>query len=425
MTEERGFHEEHHGPESLDAQPHVPKGNGDAANIAPCTIEETLQVFERWLVLPDRTPVYAVLGTVAANLLPGDPVWLGLIAPPSSAKTEILNSISKLPNVVQAATLTQAGLLSGTPKKQRANGTKGGLLRQLGDFGIIALKDFGSILSMRPDSKSEILAALREIYDGAWTRHLGSDGGRTLSWQGKLGLIFGATEAYDDHHSVISELGDRFLLIRLRPSYGGQLKKALDHTGAATKTMREELAVAVAGLFAGTLREPQALSDDEFQRLDEVVSLAVRLRAHVSRDRYSREIENIHGAEGPGRMGLALERLRGGLIAIGLKPAHAMWVIEDIALASTPPIRRHAFETLTDTPTSTRDIAKVLKLPSTTARRALEELAAHGLAVRTRGKTEEGEEKQGGADLWAVDSEWSDWREHWQRIGAKNGGGYD
>jgi Bifunctional DNA primase/polymerase, N-terminal len=43
-------------------------------------IEDTLQTFERWLILPSRTPVYAVLGTLVANLLPGDPVWLGSAA---------------------------------------------------------------------------------------------------------------------------------------------------------------------------------------------------------------------------------------------------------------------------------------------------------------------------------------------------------
>jgi hypothetical protein len=63
-------------------------------NITPCTIEETLKVFDKWLLLEDQTPVITILGAVAANLLPGDPVWLGIIAPPSSAKTEILNSIS-------------------------------------------------------------------------------------------------------------------------------------------------------------------------------------------------------------------------------------------------------------------------------------------------------------------------------------------
>jgi len=163
-----------------------------------------------------------------------------------------------------------------------------------------------------------------------------------------------------------------------------------------------------------SMPQPPKLSDPEFERLDNVVSLAVRLRAHVSRDRYSREIENIHGIEGPGRIGLALERLLAGLTVIGLNREKAMRVIEDITLDSTPPIRRHAFETLTDTPIATRDIAKVLKLPTTTARRALEELAAHGLAVRTRDTAEDGEEKKAGADLWALDPEWEDWPAKWR-----------
>ena len=159
----------------------------------PSNLTETLGAFRSWLHLPDPTPVLAVLGGVAGNLLPGDPVWLGLVAPPSFAKTEILNALSLLRNVHRTATLTPASLLSGTPKKTRAADAKGGLLREIGDFGILVMKDFGSILSLRAEAKAEVLAALREIYDGSWTRHLGTDGGRTLSWEGKVGLIFGAT----------------------------------------------------------------------------------------------------------------------------------------------------------------------------------------------------------------------------------------
>jgi hypothetical protein len=379
----------------------------------PSTLSHVIATFDRWLVLRDHTPIYAVLGAVAANLLPGDPVWLGLIAPPSSAKTEILNSLMRLPNVEPTATLTPASLLSGTPKRQRDKGTKGGLLNKLGDFGILLLKDFGSILSMRPDAKAETVAALREVFDGSWTRHLGTDGGRTLTWKGKVGFIFGATEAYDDYHGVIGALGDRFLLCRLSPSYGGLLRKALDHTGAPTKIMREELAAAVAGLFAKAPADPPPLSEAEFQRLDDVVAVVVRLRAHVNRDRYSREIESIHGAEGPGRIGLCLERLLGGLCAIGVPRKHALRIVEDIALDSVPPIRRRAFEMLTETAVETRVIATALKLPTTTARRALEDLAAQGLAVRTRGKTDEGQEKKGGADLWQLDPEWTCWHAKW------------
>jgi hypothetical protein len=186
-----------------DFRPEQPKPQDPSELGPPLTIDQALDVFQRWLILPNLTPVYAVLGTVAANLLPGDPVWLGVIGPPSRAKTEILNSILLLPNIAQSATVTLAGLLSGTPKKQRDKTAKGGLLRQLGSFGIIMLKDFGSVLSMRPDAKAEVLGALREIYDGAWTRHLGTDGGQTLAWEGKIGLLFGATGVIDAHYSVL------------------------------------------------------------------------------------------------------------------------------------------------------------------------------------------------------------------------------
>jgi hypothetical protein len=40
-------------------------------------------------------------------------------------------------------------------------------------------------------------------------------------------------------------------------------------------------------------------------------------------------------------------------------------------------------------------------------------LAAQGLAVRTRGKTDEGQEKKGGADLWQLDPEWTCWHAKW------------
>ena len=53
------------------------------------------------------------------------------------------------------------------------------------------------MLSMHAETRAETLAALREVYDGAWTRHLGSAGGKTLSWKGKVVVIFAATEVID------------------------------------------------------------------------------------------------------------------------------------------------------------------------------------------------------------------------------------
>jgi hypothetical protein len=361
----------------------------------PRAITQTMAVFRKWLLLKDATPIYALLGAVAANYLPGDPVWLGIIAPPSSAKTEIFNSISRLPNIHAVATVTEGGSLSGVPKKEHSQGSKGGLLREIGEFGIIACKDFGSVISMPNETRARVLAALREIYDGAWTRHVGSDGGRALHWEGKIGFVFAVTAAIDAHHGIIGSLGDRWLLSRLEPVKKGQLAVALQHDGLTAKQMRAELAAAVKQLFDGRSPNPPQFSDrdPEFFDIDRAVSLMVRLRAVVERDRHTREIEMVPGAEGTARAGLALVRIFAGLQSLGVDRATALKVVRKIALDSVPPIRRCAYDAVCrydpafnkqrkGSPADTGDIAIELGLPTNTTRRGLEELAAYGLIRR-------------------------------------------
>jgi len=367
-------------------------------------IDEVIGVFERWLILKDRTPIYAVLGAVAANLLEGDPVWLGLIAPPSSAKTEILSSLSGLPyNVVQASSLSPASFLSATSKKDQDQQATGGLLRQIGEFGIIVLKDFTTMLALRPEMQQEVLAILREVYDGRYTRHVGTDGGRTLTWNGKVGLIFASTEAFDTHHAVISAMGDRYLLCRVAP-VEGQFERALDHAGEATERMRRELPEAVVRLFAVRRTQPRPLSLEERGRISRICSLVVRLRAAVDRHRYTTEIEVVHGAEGTGRLGLSLERLLAGLDTLGVDRDVALNVVETVAMDSTPPIRRRAYEYLRDIAPraeETLDIAVNVKLPKKTLSRHLEDLEVQGLVrhIPAEKRGEVGYEKSN-ADLW-------------------------
>jgi hypothetical protein len=367
-------------------------------------IDEVIEVFERWLILKDRTPIYAVLGAVAANLLPGgDPVWLGLIAPPSSAKTEILNSLSGLPKVVQASSLSPASFLSATSKKGLDKEATGGLLAQIGEFGIIVLKDFTTMLSLRPEASQEVFAVLREVFDGRYTRHVGTDGGRTLAWNGKVGLVFACTETFDKHHSVISAMGDRYLLCRIAP-VEGQFERALEHTGEATERMRRELSEVVERLFAVRRTEPRPLSLEERGRISRICSRVVRLRAAVDRHRYTTEIEVVHGAEGTGRLGLSLERLLAGLDTLGVDRDAALNVVETVAMDSTLPIRRRAYEYLrhiAPLEAEIADIAVNVRIPEKTLRRHLEDLVAQGLVkhIPAEKRGELGYE-EGRADLW-------------------------
>jgi len=357
-------------------------------------IEDTLKVFREWLLLDDDTPVLAMLGTVAANMLSGDAIWLGIIAPPSSAKTEMLITLANLPHTEMVGTLSVAGLLSGTPRRQRAAGARGGLLQKIGTFGFLVLKDFGSILSLRPDTKLELLAALREIYDGKWTRVIGADGGKVLSWSGKIGLLFGCTRVYDSYYGVINELGDRFLLCRMGPNEK-QFHHAIKHANHAAQ-LRRRLVEAVSNLFAAPLPAPRDISDREINWLDDILQIAVRLRGAVKRDYRTRELEDIYGAEGTARLGKALERVLSGLDCLGVERGKALKVIKTIAFDSVPPNRLSIYKHLKKINPAWADtvtVAKAVKLPTTTARRALEELVVYGLAER-------GSQGQGKADLW-------------------------
>ncbi len=249
------------GTDARQAKPEPePEPQRDPGALARC-----VATFRQWLHLPDPGALYVSLATVAANRAEGDPVWTLVVSPPGGGKTEVIQPLAVLRDVHQAATLTEAALLSGTPAKDRDQTAKGGLLRIIGDFGIILCKVFGSVLSMNRDSRAALLAALREVYDGSWTRHVGTDGGRTLAWSGKVGFIGGCTPAIDSQHAVIGSMGERFILYRLPPVEAeAQVRRALGHVGKE-QAMRQALGQAVTavleGLDAGTARGTRRCCD--------------------------------------------------------------------------------------------------------------------------------------------------------------------
>jgi hypothetical protein len=359
------------------------------------TIAETRAVFQRWMHLPDTGALDAVLGTIAANRMDGDPVWLLLVGPPGGGKSEILGAISELDDAHPTGPLTEASLLSGTPQKEHATTSKGGLLRNIGDYGIIVAKDFGSVLSMSGDSRSQVLAALREIYDGAWTRHVGSDGGKTLSWKGKVGLVGGVTPTIDRHHAVMGAMGERFVLYRLpEVDPNTQARQALGHAGKE-RQMRAELSDAIQALLETAQLEPRGRTEEETSRLVGLATLVVRARSAVERDSYSREIELVPGPEAPTRIIIVLDRLLGGLDAIGVDRTTAWKVVTKAALDSIPALRLSVLYSLEEGQKDTNQVATDVRHPSQTTRRALEDLVAHHLVELER-------QGDGKAHLWSL-----------------------
>jgi len=149
----------------------------------PLPLAEVKAVVNKWLSLEDDTVVDVMLAVVVANRLNTDPSWLLVVGPPSSAKTEILRALTGHPKAYFLSNLTPTTLVSGLKPKGKL--PEPSLLPKL-DGKTLVLKDFTTVLSMRHDNQAEILAQLREIYDGSYSKAFGN--GKVINWEGHVGL---------------------------------------------------------------------------------------------------------------------------------------------------------------------------------------------------------------------------------------------
>jgi hypothetical protein len=220
-----------------------------------------------------------------------------------------------------------------------------------------------------------VLAALREIYDGHWTRTLGADGCRSLEWSGRIALIGAVTTAWDSAHTAVSAMGDRFVLLRLDSSHnriaGG--RQAVANTGSEIE-MRRELGAAVKVVLDGVDTKAICLDHHEGEALLAAADLVTLVRTAVERDRQG-NVTYAHAAEMPTRFVKQLAQIVRGAVAIGMDRADAMRLAIRCARDSMPPLRLEILKDLTAHPDSTPgDVRKRLDKPHNTIDRELQAL---------------------------------------------------
>ena len=195
----------------------------------PVSCAEAEAVYAKWLHDDDRVPTRIVLAAYAANMcLDGDPVWVMLVGGSGIGKTERIMPVASMPHVVMASTLTgEAALLSRQP--EAGAGQERDRRRAAADRRAAACwwsRTSPSVLSMSRDRRAEVIAALREVFDGRWDRHYGTDGGQVLHLAGHCGFIAGCTTAIDTAHTVLDAMGTRFLFVRLPDADPGQIGRS-------------------------------------------------------------------------------------------------------------------------------------------------------------------------------------------------------
>jgi hypothetical protein len=356
-------------------------------------LDDLKAVVGKWLCLESLQVVDVIVATYIANRFAADPVWLIIIGPPSSAKTEIMRAFEGHKCSKFISNLTPSTLASGIIPK---NGSDLSLLPRLNDK-LVVLKDFTTVLSMRSEQQAEILAQLRETYDGQYSKFFGN--GKEINWRGRFGLLAACTPVYDKHYSVIGSMGERFLIYRTDPVNGGMTGTHAQKLVGQEETMRKEI------------REALHKFIDQFEHLDgvrmakdeavnlKIINLACFVaigRCAVDRDRYSQALQYTPMPEGTPRLvkqfmqigaGIALANGRdiidGGVYQVLKKIGRDLLATQRLRVLDY--LWREGVFEADGVWDNTPRIADAVNLPGQTAKMTLEDLMVVGALKRQRG----------------------------------------
>ena len=348
-----------------------------------CSLDELHQVFRKWFGAEyDLDAIDAVLTAIASERLSGDPLWLLLIGGPGAAKTETVQAGAGAGAYVTSTIASEGALLSATSSRSRSKTATGGLLRKIGDHGVLVIKDVTSIISANREIRGQVLAAIREVYDGRWERNVGTDGGQTLTWTGRIIIVGAVTTAWDTAHAVVASMGDRFVCLRIdsKSEIGRKSSgiTSIRNTGTEAQ-MREELAKAVGGVIANMSTDNVELTEDEIKKLLDVADIVTMARTAVEHD-YRGDVIDAHAPEMPTRFAKQLTQIIRGGVAIGMSRKRAMALAIRCARDSVPPLRLNILLDIAAHPGSRPgDVRRRISKPWTTVKRELEALHMLGL----------------------------------------------
>jgi len=312
--------------------------------MAEITIKEVKDIYKSWLYLEDTDFIDIVLAVAISEKEAGEPLWLFIIAPPGSTKTEIVRSFSG-DNFYTLDDLTSHTFISGLAfgKKDR---TIRDLLPLL-DKKILLMKDFTVVLDKNKDERKEILGQLRGIYDGYYEKKFGTKATK-ISYESRFGFIAGVTPVIDRYWKVMQQLGERFLKYRIHLDRKKATAKAYENSGKELR-MRAEIQYCVKSFLKGlNLQRKIKFPDEKYKNaLVEMADFIATARTPVSGG--DEEFEYIPEPELPTRLIKQLKKL-----AICLARVHKKEEVEDeeieivrkVCLDTIPPDRLLVMEVI-------------------------------------------------------------------------------
>jgi hypothetical protein len=363
--------------------------------IEPKTLEEVRDTFNKWLVLPDFTPVEVALAVSLSQRVPGDPLWIFEVGPPGSAKTEILRGLEGAPGVVYREGLTPHSLVSGMPKRGRYDPSLMAIL----DQKTLIVKDFTGVIGMRDADREEIFSTLRMAYDGKVTKQFGVGVKEYTAQFTILAAVTGVIYTAMTEHAA---LGERFLNYPMMDKLTVRQEeeicdRVLEMAGYEVQ-MREEIRLAMRGFFEN-FEVPKHLPEpDEAMRLKlrALGRALAHCRGTVMRDKFRPDkVDTRPSHEMPTRGMKQLKRLAMMIAIVRGKDKigeEEYAVARRCALHSMPQLRLDILRVMWDrfvanpnAGTTFQELIGATRYPMATVSRVTQDLTLLNLAERARG----------------------------------------
>jgi hypothetical protein len=377
-----------------------------------CTAEEVYAVYRKWLFLPRVDGIDAVFGTLLANRLPGDPVWLFLVGASGSGKTDIIMSVDGSPGITAISSLTPKTLISGSVA---TGGGDASLIPKL-NGRVLCIKDFTTILEMNSAIRDDIFGQLRDAYDGECAKPFGTGGFKV--YKSKFGIIAGTTRAIEIYTEGQTALGERFLKCNL-PNVDAVLlmERAMNNILHHDKSlMRKELKDIANRALDHDYGHEVELSSGYCEKLICLAQYISTMRGTVMRDKYTKEITHRPFIELGTRVVTQLSKLSIGICLFTGKQemdAQAYRLVKTIARSSAPSrlemIVRRIWKKIKVEPFTDADICAINNLPSITSKRLAENMHQLGIVECVHGRNKD--KSLFGVSTWRLTEKVIDWIE--------------
>lgn len=368
------------------------------------TLPELKELYKSVYYVEEDMIIDVIVATAIATILSSDPVWLLIIGGPSSGKSELVNTLNKIPFVHPVSSMTENTFLS---SMRTPDGKEASLLHQIGGRGMITMKDYTSILSMRSEKRDVIVGQMREIYDGAITKKAGN--GNSQSWEGKINWIGAVTESIYLAEDESSGMGRRTINY-IMPN---QDRKATTRQSRRNNSDIGEKRTRIQEAFAEYIMETtenmeRDLPDIDDELADELINLAdfvTRVRTPTERN-FRGELILIPSAEMPMRvfhmfqtLAKVFKHLNNGVITDEHKK-----ILYKLAMDSIPKQKYLTLKILSEHKmVTTKGAAQKLRYPTETMRMWLENVNVLGICERGGGDGSDGNPMA--ADSWMINEE--------------------